>query len=574
MVMPVTAPPKNGPLGRSKSRISASGYSTWNRCQKQWFLTRKVGLSSPTNIFQILGVVVEEALIDLLMHRPDEFETESELVNWARSLIPAISKKWFETGLEQWSKTTWKRQDMDFNELGSISIEQRIENGLELFMSYVRECHADNGGPLIEEFRGGKNPFQTPSPCHNEVPHYPVPDKVPIQERITQVSKKSVAWQATGEKATWQECWEVCRPWMKDIRVTQPQRMYHADGWAAGELDVVIRWDGQIRIIDIKSGDGSGPFSISLQNQLQFYDWLWSESFPTKAIMLAGWYLASGEEKIVDLLEDDDLESFGENLKGIHNDMLKSGEGIYSFNSSGMVCSQSAGCSWCNVVKNEDSWENEEILRDVVPSLDVDIGIPCHPIAEIEARVNVKGKFKGYWGPLANHFNEPVHGGVIVSGQTVIPIEESELGDVENLGSFQEKEITIENALSGSSKGKPKLFMDKLSKISIESTNLSLKRLGMLRSKANVEGFVISSRYQKGTRMDTTPYSMFIFHVFDGESVIEVVAFGTMITDSLVEMKIGSKVRIIGAEITWKGGMAQLRLNQRSTRIQIESQKP
>ena len=74
--------------------------------------------------------------------------------------------------------------------------------------------------------------------------------------------------------------------------------------------------------------------------------------------------------------------------------------------------------------------------------------------------------------------------------------------------------------------------------------------------------------------MDTTPYSMFIFHVFDGESVIEVVAFGTMITDSLVEMKIGSKVRIIGAEITWKGGMAQLRLNQRSTRIQIESQKP
>ena len=115
MIMPVTAPPKNGPLGRSKSRISASGYSTWNRCQKQWFLTRKVGLSSPTNIFQILGVVVEEALIDLLMHRPDEFETESELVNWARSLIPAISKKWFETGLEQWSKTTWKRQDMDFN---------------------------------------------------------------------------------------------------------------------------------------------------------------------------------------------------------------------------------------------------------------------------------------------------------------------------------------------------------------------------------------------------------------------------------------------------------------------------
>ena len=49
--------------------------------------------------------------------------------------------------------------------------------------------------------------------------------------------------------------------------------MYHKDGWLLG-TDVVMRWDGEIRLIDIKSGDGSGPFSISLQNQLQFYDWL------------------------------------------------------------------------------------------------------------------------------------------------------------------------------------------------------------------------------------------------------------------------------------------------------------
>lgn len=570
--MPVTAPPKNGPLGRSKSRISASGYSTWSRCQKQWFLTRKVGLSSPTNIFQILGVVVEEALIDLLMHRPGEVNSESELVEWARDLIPSISKKWFEIGLEKWNKTTWKRDDMDFNDLGIESIEQRIENGLGIFMSYVKQCHASGGGPLLEEFRTGKSPFEIPSPCHNEIPHYPVPQKVPIQDRITEVESKKVSWGEAGKSASWQECWEVCRPWMKDIRVSQPQRMYHKDGWAAGELDVVIRWDGQIRLIDIKSGDGSGPFSISLQNQLQFYDWLWSESFPSKAIMLAGWYLANGEEKIVESLDKDDLFSFGENLSNIHESMLKSGEGIYSFNSSEFECSESAGCSWCKVTKIDTDWENAEILSDAIPSLEVDIGIPCHPISEIESRVNVRGKFKGYWGPLANHFNEPVHGGVLVSGQTVIPIEESELGDIENLSLYQEKEVTIENALSGSSKGKPKLFLDKLTKISTESNDHPIKRLGMLRSKANIEGYVISSRYQKGTRIDTTPYSMFIFHVFDGESVIEVIAFGTMITDSLVEMEIGSKIRIIGAEVTWKGGMAQLRLNQRSTRIQIDPQ--
>ena len=63
---------------------------------------------------------------------------------------------------------------------------------------------------------------------------------------------------------------------------------------------------------------------------------------------------------------------------------------------------------------------------------------------------------------------------------------------------------------------------------------------------------------------------MFTFHVFDGKSVIEAVAFGTMITDSLINMAIGTKIRIIGAEISWRGGMAQLRLNQRSTRIHLE----
>ena len=495
--MPVTSPPNSGPLGRSRSRISASGYSTWSRCPKQWFLTRKVGLSSPTSVFQILGVVVEDALIDLLMHRPDNFSSFEELHNWAKQKIPGIASRWFNIGLENWQNTTWRKEGLEFEELGVNSIEMRIQNGLNLFLGYVKLCHDENGGPLIDLFRQGKIPFEIPAPCHNELPHYPLPDRIPLQDKISKIDSKQVTWNDLGSSASWQECWEVCRPWMKDIRITQPQRMYHKDGWAAGELDVVMRWDGEIRLIDIKSGDGSGPFSISLQNQLQFYDWLWSESFPSKAKMLAGWYLASGEEKIVDVL-------------------------------------------------------------------------PCHEISEIQSRVNVKGRFKGSWGPLPNSYNEPVNGGVLLSGQTIIPIEESELGDVTDLHSYEEKDVVILNALSGSSKGKPKLYLDKLTEIHTDDLGTDFTRLGMLRSRANIEGYVIATRYQKGTRIDTSPFTMFTFHVFDGKSVIEAVAFGTMITDSLINMAIGTKIRIIGAEISWRGGMAQLRLNQRSTRIHLE----
>ena len=66
---------------------------------------------------------------------------------------------------------------------------------------------------------------------------------------------------------------------------------------------------------------------------------------------------------------------------------------------------------------------------------------------------------------------------------------------------------------------------------------------------------------------------MFTFHVFDGKSVIEAVAFGTMITDSLINMGIGTKIRIIGAEISWRGGMAQLRLNKGVLEFTLRFQK-
>ena len=53
--MPVGVPPKGGPLGRSRSRLSASGLTTYLRCPRQWYLTRKVGLASPSSIAQVPG---------------------------------------------------------------------------------------------------------------------------------------------------------------------------------------------------------------------------------------------------------------------------------------------------------------------------------------------------------------------------------------------------------------------------------------------------------------------------------------------------------------------------------------
>ena len=70
--MPVGIPPLGGPLGRSRSRISASGLTTFLRCKRQWFLGSKVGISGPLRPSQVIGIVLEDAFCGLMMHRPPE----------------------------------------------------------------------------------------------------------------------------------------------------------------------------------------------------------------------------------------------------------------------------------------------------------------------------------------------------------------------------------------------------------------------------------------------------------------------------------------------------------------------
>ena len=77
--MAVNQPSGRGPRGRSRSRLSASAVTTWLRCPRQWYLTRRLGLRGPISPEQILGRVLEEAFCGLLMERPNA----SDRPGWA-----------------------------------------------------------------------------------------------------------------------------------------------------------------------------------------------------------------------------------------------------------------------------------------------------------------------------------------------------------------------------------------------------------------------------------------------------------------------------------------------------------
>ena len=67
--MPVMLPPAAGYLWKSRRRMSASGLVTWERCPRQWFYSRRIGVAQPQNPPMLVGHVAEEAVGSMLMER-------------------------------------------------------------------------------------------------------------------------------------------------------------------------------------------------------------------------------------------------------------------------------------------------------------------------------------------------------------------------------------------------------------------------------------------------------------------------------------------------------------------------
>ena len=60
-------------------------------------------------------------------------------------------------------------------------------------------------------------------------------------------------------------------------------------------------------------------------------------------------------------------------------------------------------------------------------------------------------------------------------------------------------------------------------------------------------------------------------HIFDGSRVIEVAMFGSTLTDRILAIRPGDHVKLTGAELGWREGMPQLRIDARSTRVDVQS---
>lgn len=572
--MPFGTPPSGGPLSRTRTRISSSSLTKFLRCPKQFFLGNKLGLSSPRTISQILGIVLEDSLCSILMRRPVSINSLDDLRDWCYQLADEEAQNCFQLGKENWESTIWQNQEQSWEDVEVDELARKIKNGLTLFLEEVENCYNSNGGPYLEKFRSGDSPFKIPSPAWGEEPIFPIADKVRNFGMRSWSKDEDMTWQKDGQPITWNEAWEVARPWIKDPRVHQPQRLFHPDGWAAGELDLVLRWDGNLRIVDIKSGNPSSKFAESLRHQLNFYAWLWYETHEQQMIQgIEGWYLDNPLRIQYDVPSEVEINELGVKYKKIHREMLDLGEGPVKFpDDYPEPCKKSAGCFWCSFGEDELEQESDYLIN--LEKTDVKISPPSQNIGEIQSRVNLKGKFTGQWGPLPNHYSEPVLGAMVSVSGTQITVEESEPNSFPRLHDYSDGEVMIINALPGVWRGNSRLYLDHKSKIiplngvdeeSIK--NLELTRIGLMRTRANVEGVVVSIAKRDGIRLDEKPWSMVNLHLWDGTHVAEVVAFGSSITKQMTELAPLDRIKIVSAELGWRSSLPQLRIDQRSTRL-------
>ena len=176
---------------------------------------------------------------------------------------------------------------------------------------------------------------------------------------------------------------------------------------------------------------------------------------------------------------------------------------------------------------------------------------------------------------MANHYGDHVIGAAVTAGGKTAVIEEMGVNQFPKLHDF-EGEVVVANAAPGQWRGMIRLYLDAESQILSmgEAGDMEVDRLGLIPTRANISGVVISRGSNSGTNAKGKDWSMSTAHIWDGTALTEVVAFGMGRSESFDKLRVGDRILLMSAEIGWREGTPQLRIDPRNTRMTVDSSPP
>tara|TARA_B100000686_G_scaffold317243_1_gene365858 strand:- start:1161 stop:2996 length:1836 start_codon:yes stop_codon:yes gene_type:complete len=435
--MPVRRPDPENHKVNPYRRLSASQVIAWGNCPRLWYYGWMERLKSPLPPPVIRGNAVEECVCRVLRESPTLISADSRasltspladdgspdwdspdfwvapglraitssavpkdrdsLADWASARADAHFERCWESAVEDWRSSpnrVGSEGDIDKEEG-----RQMVESALSLHLDQVQACFDSGGGPTLEVWRSGKRE------------HWPAPDGFPREWGEPHPA-------ATEGQVTWAEAWEIARPWFVDPDAKSfTQTSAHPSEWFQGEYDLVYRWTGSPRIVDLKASIGKGDRSGGYLDQLRMYGWLWWETHgreePPGGLEI--WYLGTGTVKEVEIPSTEEMEEMNSELEALYQ-MIHAKDPeieqcpakpspLMKFDAGGKPSNPPAHpdprarCTYCDY---RGICEGSEHQIDLPLETRVERfghAWPVTPIAKVETRASVVGEVVGLQGP-------------------------------------------------------------------------------------------------------------------------------------------------------------------------------
>jgi len=329
--MPATSVDSNMDDVGPYNRLSASQVNTYNSCPRLWYYEKVLHFKMPQIPVLFVGRAVEDAFCRMLRESPgfitqkassdtlsntplgeDGKPDRDEEKIWPSQRLLPLPEKLMISKLEElriWAtsridvhlpisleqmRLEWEsdeRKSGDWKQVDPNYCRQMCINGLEMHLLEVQHCLKENGGPQLEQWRGG---FRE---------NWPSPDGL----GFTISGSHPLAGQ--GEVSLI-EAWEITRPWfVEPDAVKFSMNAIHPDFWFQGEYDLVYRWNGIIKIVDLKASIGKGDRSGNYVEQLKMYAMLWWVTHDKKQSVdeLEIWYLGADKIKPISVPNEEEL---------------------------------------------------------------------------------------------------------------------------------------------------------------------------------------------------------------------------------------------------------------------------
>ena len=585
--MPVTILAPEDVVVQGWDRLSASKIGAWDSCPRQYWMQYHLKIKEPLPSAIVRGNAVESCVSRVLRETPALIHADSpdrvlvsplnehgdlvdseegwlgptldvipeknrpndldELAKWAHSRIDAHVERCTDEALMNWLISPHRiggAENLDRNE-----IIEMAHRGIDLHLEEVANCHSNLTNDALKNWRKGgeRGEFPAPDGFSNSGTHVPP--------------------EASTGSITWSESWAIARPWFvdPDARPFSMQTI-HPEQWFQGEYDLVYRWDGKIRIIDLKASMGNNDRSRLYSEQLRLYSWLWWETH-SKEIIVDGleiWYLGPGRRKIVDAPDESELIKISKEMEEMYkiltdvkseDDAPPNPSPIYYFEEGGILVGKSEvvteRCKTCPYVALCPNGGHDALLPDNKTVQVKGRELLLTPVNDIVTRVDLEGEI--FSMPREPKLQD---GGVIFEFELRQGLDNV---TVKNAWNTAPKNVTrslrkgvkvrIRGGLPSLWRGKTEISIDQYA--SIERSEGSLPtdiEIIEIHPRVNVVGRVWSVESQKGTLPDGRYSDRWSITMIDHTGVINVIGFKMNVPETSNGVNRGDIIAIINAE--------------------------